>query len=396
VTVADLVHNQEDVDRGHDCDHQESLCGDSASCITPRGMGHCRDHCDLCHIICSRDAHGQIKTGAEIGSVNSKNYDQPHRERSPEAGHIPGVITAYSLDLKQVRWPVNIKPSGIEKYDGPTNPAEWLDVYQLTIKVVRGDSYVTANYLLVCLSSSTRSWVLGLLTGLVRSWNHLRRLFTSNFCATCAQLGVDWDLASIAQKKGESLREYIQCFCNKRNAILEVDIKSIVMFFKKGLRDSSLIQKFAMKKPRTSEQIFPITNRLSLAEEMTLDTREQRKESGHPDQPSSSKGHDTKRKLDHSVNAVERPRCHKEYRPRPSELEGFLDHICIFHPRESTRPEITTYSKVLQMRFSRRPNRPIMRRSPKIPRVISPRHTRKSAMCFVAPTRMSPRGSKKS
>jgi hypothetical protein len=50
-----------------------------------------------------------------------------------------------------------------------------------------------------------------------------------------------WDLASVVQKKGESIREYIQCFYNKRNVILKGDNKSIVMFFKKGLRDSSLI-----------------------------------------------------------------------------------------------------------------------------------------------------------
>jgi hypothetical protein len=66
-------------------------------------------------------------------------------------------------------------------------------------------------------------------------------LFTSNFCATCAWLGINWDLASIVQKKVESLREYIPCFCSKRNVIVEVDDKSIMMFFKKGLRDSSLI-----------------------------------------------------------------------------------------------------------------------------------------------------------
>jgi hypothetical protein len=56
---------------------------------------------------------------------------------------------------------------------------------------------------------------------------------------------------------------------------------SIVMFFKKGLRDSSLIQKLTVKNPRTSEQIFSIANRYALAEEATLDTREQKKESGH-------------------------------------------------------------------------------------------------------------------
>jgi hypothetical protein len=67
------------------------------------------------------------------------------------------------------------------------------------------------------------------------------------------RLGVNSDLASVVQKKGESLKEYIQHFCNKRNVIPEVDDKSIMMFFKKGLRESSLIRMFTMKNPRTSK-----------------------------------------------------------------------------------------------------------------------------------------------
>jgi hypothetical protein len=52
---------------------------------------------------------------------------------------------------------LNFKPSGIEKYDGSTNPAEWLEVYQLAIEAVGGDSYAMANYLPVYLSSSART-----------------------------------------------------------------------------------------------------------------------------------------------------------------------------------------------------------------------------------------------
>jgi hypothetical protein len=51
------------------------------------------------------------------------------------------------------------------------------------------------------------------------------------------------------QKEGESLREFIQCLCNKRNVLPEVDEKSIIMFFKKGLKDLALICKLAMKNP---------------------------------------------------------------------------------------------------------------------------------------------------
>jgi hypothetical protein len=53
--------------------------------------------------------------------------------------------------------------------------------------------------------------------------------------------------------------------------------------------------------------MFAIANKYALAEEVTPDTREQKKEkeSGHTDQPSSSKGHNKKRKADHSIIAVE-------------------------------------------------------------------------------------------
>jgi hypothetical protein len=81
------------------------------------------------------------------------------------------------------------------------------------------------------------------------------------------------------------------------------------MFFKKGLIDSSLICMLAMKNPRTYEEMFAIANKYALAVEVNLDTREQKKEkeSGRTDQPSSSKGHDKKRKVDCSINAVEQP-----------------------------------------------------------------------------------------
>jgi hypothetical protein len=61
-----------------------------------------------------------------------------------------------------------------------------------------------------------------------------------------------------------------------------------------------------MKNPRMSEAMFAIANKFTLAEEATLDTSEQKKEqeSGHADQPSSSKGHDNKRKADRSINVV--------------------------------------------------------------------------------------------
>jgi hypothetical protein len=71
--------------------------------------------------------------------------------------------------------------------------------------------------------------------------------------------------------------------------------------------------------PTTSEEMLAITNKYALAEDVTLDTREQKKETESGHWPSSSKGHDKKRNMDRSVNNVEWPRRSKEYRARPGQ-----------------------------------------------------------------------------
>jgi hypothetical protein len=67
-----------------------------------------------------------------------------------------------------------------------------------------------------------------------------------------------------------------------------------------------------------------------------------------------------------------------------------------FTLRDSTRPETVTDSKVLQMRFSRRPSRSIKRRSPRSSSVTSLKLIMRTTTFLAASTRMSPRGSKNS
>jgi hypothetical protein len=90
--------------------------------------------------------------------------------------------------MKRVCWPLNFKPSGIEKYDGSTNPAESLEVYMLTIKATGGDLHMMANYLPILVSSSARMWLMGLPTGPVLSWSNLCQQFiTTSRLHVCYQ-----------------------------------------------------------------------------------------------------------------------------------------------------------------------------------------------------------------
>jgi hypothetical protein len=111
---------------------------------------------------------------------------------------------------------------------------------------------------------------------------------------------------------------------------------SIIMFFKKGLKDSALIRKLAMKNPETLEEMLAITNKYAMEEEAALDMREAKKDkkSSHSDRPGISKHNDKKRKDDHTVANVEQPHYNTtEYWPRSSEYKVFLDDICVFHPK---------------------------------------------------------------
>jgi hypothetical protein len=85
------------------------------------------------------------------------------------------------------------------------------------------------------------------------------------------------------------------------------------MFFKKGLKDSTLIHMLAIKNLSTLEEILAITNKYAMAEEATLDTKEAMKDKklSHPDWPGTSKNNGKKRKHDRSVTNVECPRCNR-------------------------------------------------------------------------------------
>jgi hypothetical protein len=176
--------------RGQDPNHCQSSSGDSANRVSTSVLGQDQgqDEEDLWDILCTKDARGQImnhrqdRDRIEREHHNERDYhfhgpyyDQPAQRRSPTGGQNVGGINPFSHDLWRVHWPLNFKLSGIEMYDGSTNPIEWLEVYQLAIEATGGDSYVMANYLPIYLLSSARTWLMGHPIGSVRSWSELYR-----------------------------------------------------------------------------------------------------------------------------------------------------------------------------------------------------------------------------
>jgi hypothetical protein len=59
--------------------------------------------------------------------------------------------------------------SNIVRYDGSSNPEEFIQVYQTVIEAAGGDNWVMANFLPTALTSVARSWLINLPKGSITS-----------------------------------------------------------------------------------------------------------------------------------------------------------------------------------------------------------------------------------
>ena len=67
----------------------------------------------------------------------------PHQQRPPvtKAGCL-----AFTTELCSVTWPGKFKPDLPPRYDGTADPAEFLQLYELSIEAANGDEKVMANW----------------------------------------------------------------------------------------------------------------------------------------------------------------------------------------------------------------------------------------------------------
>nr|ABG22603.1 retrotransposon protein, putative, unclassified [Oryza sativa Japonica Group] len=160
-----------------------------------------------------------------------------------------------------VRWPEKFRPGAIEKYDGSTDPEEFLQVYSTILYAAGADDNALANYLPAALKGSARSWLVHLPPYLISSWADLWQQFVANFQGTYKRHEIEDNLHALTQNPGESLRDYIRRFNECRNTIPEITDASVIRVFKSGVRDHYTTQELATKRIVTARKLFEIVDR---------------------------------------------------------------------------------------------------------------------------------------
>jgi hypothetical protein len=192
----------------------------------------------------------------------------PMGTRSQTGVPLAGVGCAALADhLHAASWPPEFRSHLPEKYDGMTNPSEFLQVYVTAITTAGGNTAVMATYFHVALSGPARTWLMNLTPGSVYSWEELCAWSVANFASAYQQHGVEAHLQAVRQEPGETLRKFISRFTKVQGTIPRISDASIITAFRQGVRDEKMLEKLATNDVETVPTLFALADKCARAAE---------------------------------------------------------------------------------------------------------------------------------
>jgi hypothetical protein len=233
---------------------------------------------ELNHRRAGEDARVSLERARERRqNIDGRDLDQdfaalvpqtPMGTRSQTGVPLNGVGCAALADhLRAASWPPKFRPHLPEKYDGTSNPSEFLQVYATAIMAAGGNTTVMATYYHVALSGPARTWLMNLTPGSVYSWEELCAWFVANFASAYQQHGVEAHLHAARHEPGETLRKFISRFTKVQGTIPRISDASIITAFRHGVRDEKILEKLATHDVETVPTLFALADKCARAAE---------------------------------------------------------------------------------------------------------------------------------
>jgi hypothetical protein len=92
-----------------------------------------------------------------------------------------GGFKALSEPLRHVDWPRHFRPVTHARFDGSSDPIEFLWQYTVAIQAAGGDGRVMANWFPMATKDEPRWWIWGLPPGSISSWRDLCERFLDKY-----------------------------------------------------------------------------------------------------------------------------------------------------------------------------------------------------------------------
>jgi hypothetical protein len=243
-------------------------------------------------------------------------------ERSPLAPH-----------LQVSPWSANFRAGTYLKYNGNTDPAQYIMSYQVAVALSGGDDATMAKSFIIALEGPTLTRYTRLPPLSIDSWRSLRDKFLLNFQGYRPNTDALAELSLCKQLERETLREYYRKFLTLKSQLLSVDDQIVIHYAISGLRAGILYSHCIRDPPRNLQELYQLFEKYARSEELHQRKVESQRKPKDPPQSSrtwtrpsqADSGWDgrSQQQVHNNTNqhsAGEAPR-HQEYPPRASETE---------------------------------------------------------------------------
>jgi len=154
-----------------------------------------------------------------------------------------------SEGIQQSPWPTAYKPITLPKFNGKTDPHQFIMSYEAAVASAGGDDAVLAKSFVIAAEGDALAWYSMLKPSTVYSWENLRDKILANFKGLAAQSLTSTDLFQCKQMQGETLHDYFRKFMQVKAKAPDVPDEIFIEAAIKGLRIGPFAAHLARKKP---------------------------------------------------------------------------------------------------------------------------------------------------
>jgi hypothetical protein len=153
-------------------------------------------------------------------------------------------------------WPANFRAGTYPKYNGSTNPAQYIMSYQVAVASAGGDDATMAKSFIIALEGPALTWYTRLPPLSIDSWKGLRDKFLLNFQGYRSDTDALVELSLCKQQEKETLREYYHKFLTLKSHLPSVDDHIAIHYTISGLRVGVLYSHCIRDPPKNPQELY--------------------------------------------------------------------------------------------------------------------------------------------
>jgi hypothetical protein len=222
-----------------------------------------------------REGHFGLQHGPPLQQrAQVEDLHFPHRDHAiPHAAAFQGVNylderSPLASHLQVTPWPANFRAGTYPKYNGRTDPAQYIMSYQVAVASSGGDDATMAKSFIIALEGPALTWFTRLPPLSIDSWRSLRDKFLLNFQGYRPDTDALAELSLCKQLEKETLREYYRKFLTLKSQLPSVDDQIAIHYAISGLRAGVLYSHCIRDPPKNLQELYQLFEKYAKSKEL--------------------------------------------------------------------------------------------------------------------------------